>query len=70
VQRTVPFGLLCASLVVCWYTTQGQPALDVAAHRALSPWYRHKHAVSFADMLTAPTCSPRSSAPSSRPNID
>jgi hypothetical protein len=40
-------------LVVCWYATQGQPALDVAAHRARAPWYRHKHAVSFADMLTA-----------------
>jgi hypothetical protein len=53
VQRTVPFGLLCVSLVVCWYATHGQPALDVAAHRARAPWYRHKHAVSFADMLTA-----------------
>jgi hypothetical protein len=53
VQRTVPFGLLCVSLVICWYATHGQPALDVAAHRARAPWYRHKHAVSFADMLTA-----------------
>jgi len=53
VQRTVPFGLLCVSLVVCWYATHGQPTLDVAAHRARAPWYRHKHAVSFADMLTA-----------------
>jgi hypothetical protein len=53
VERTVPFGLLCVSLVVCWYAMHGQPAKDVAAHRARAPWYRHKHAVSFADMLTA-----------------
>jgi DDE superfamily endonuclease len=53
VERTVPFGLLCVSLVVCWYALCGQPTLDVAARRARAPWYRTKHAVSFADMLTA-----------------
>jgi hypothetical protein len=53
VERTVPFGLACVSLVVVWYARHGQPALDLAAHRARAPWYRHKHAVSFADMLTA-----------------
>jgi len=53
VERTVPFGLLCVSLVVCWYALCGQPTLDVAACRARAPWYRTKHAVSFADMLTA-----------------
>jgi hypothetical protein len=53
VQRTVPFGLLCISLVVCWYAQHGQPAADVAAHRAHAPWYRTKHTVSLADMLTA-----------------
>jgi len=25
----------------------------VVAHRARAPWYRHKHAVSFADMQAA-----------------
>ncbi len=53
VQRTVPFGLLCVSLVVCWYAQHGQPAADVAAHRAHAPWYRTKHTVSLADMLNA-----------------
>jgi hypothetical protein len=53
VERTVPFGLVCVRLVVCWYALCGQPALDVAARRARAPWYRTKHAVSFADMLTA-----------------
>jgi hypothetical protein len=53
VERTVPFGLVCMSLVVCWYAQHGQPAVDVAARRARAPWYRTKHAVSLADMLTA-----------------
>ena len=53
VQRTVPFGLACVSLVVCWYAQHGQPAADVAAHRARAPWYRTKHTVSLADMLNA-----------------
>jgi hypothetical protein len=53
VERTVPFGLVCVSVVVCWYALWGQPALDVATRRARAPWYRTKHAVSFADMLTA-----------------
>lgn len=53
VQRTVPFGLLCYSLLVVWYAQHGQPTADVAAHRARAPWYRTKHAVSTADMLTA-----------------
>jgi hypothetical protein len=53
VERTVPFGLVCVSLVVCWYTLHGQPAADVAARRAMGPWYRAKHAVSFADMHLA-----------------
>jgi len=53
VQRTVPFGLLCLSLAVVWYAAHGQPAADVAAHRAHAPWYRTKHAVSLADMLAA-----------------
>jgi len=53
VQRTVPFGLVCVSLVVVWYVLHGQPAVDLAARRAAAPWYRHKHAVSFADMHAA-----------------
>jgi hypothetical protein len=53
VERTVPFGLVCVSLVVVWYALHGQPALDVAARRALAPWYTAKRAPSFADMHAA-----------------
>jgi hypothetical protein len=53
VERTVPFGLLCLSLTVVWYALHGQPATDVAARRALAPWYQAKQTVSFADMLSA-----------------
>ncbi|HZC99047.1 MAG TPA: transposase [Actinomycetes bacterium] len=53
VQRLVPFGLVCLSLVICWYARHGQPAHDLAAHRARAPWYRTKRTVSVADMLAA-----------------
>jgi hypothetical protein len=53
VERLVPFGLVCLSVAICWYARHGQPARDLAAHRARAPWYRHKHAVSVADMLAA-----------------
>jgi hypothetical protein len=53
VERLVPFGLCCLSLAIVWYARHGQPAHDLAAHRARAPWYRHKHTVSVADMLAA-----------------
>jgi hypothetical protein len=53
VQRTVPFGLCCHSLLMVWYTLHGHPAGDVATRRALAPWYRHKHTPSTLDMLVA-----------------
>jgi hypothetical protein len=53
VERLVPFGLCCLSLAICWYARHGQPAHDLAAHRARAPWYRHKRTVSVADMLAA-----------------
>jgi DDE superfamily endonuclease len=53
VQRLVPFGLCCLSLAICWYAQHGQPAQDLAAHRARAPWYRTKRTVSVADMLAA-----------------
>jgi hypothetical protein len=40
VERTVPFGLACLSLVIVWYALHGQPTLDVAARRTRAPWYR------------------------------
>jgi hypothetical protein len=51
VERLVPFGLVCYSLTIVWYARHGQPAHDLAAHRARAPWYRTKHTVSVADML-------------------
>ncbi len=53
VERTVPFGMVCLSLVIVWYALHGQPTLDVAARRTRAPWYRTKQAPSLADMLTA-----------------
>jgi hypothetical protein len=63
VERTVPFGLVCLSLTVVWYALHGQPAADVAARRALAPWYKAKHAPRLL------TCSPRYGVCSSPPNI-
>jgi hypothetical protein len=51
VERTVPFGLVCYSLAIVWYAQHGQPAHDLAARRALAPWYQTKTAPSVADML-------------------
>jgi hypothetical protein len=53
VERLVPFGLVCLSLAILWYARHGQPAQDLAAHRARAPWYRTKRTVSVADMLAA-----------------
>ncbi len=53
VERLVPFGLCCYSLAIVWYARHGQPAQDLAAHRARAPWYRTKRAVSVADLLAA-----------------
>ncbi len=52
-ERLVPFGLVCYSLAIVWYARHGQPATDLAAHRARAPWYRTKRTVSVADMLAA-----------------
>jgi DDE superfamily endonuclease len=53
VNRLVPFGLCCMSLAIVWYARHGQPAHDLATHRARAPWYRTKRTVSVADMLAA-----------------
>jgi DDE superfamily endonuclease len=52
VERTVPFGLVCYSLAIVWYTRHGHAPTDVAARRAQAPWYKTKHAPSAADVLT------------------
>ena len=51
VERTVPFGLVCLTLAVCWYATAGHQPEDVTEHRARRPWYRTKSTPSTADML-------------------
>jgi hypothetical protein len=53
VERTVPFGLICQSLAICWYALHGQADLDVKRRRWLSPWYPHKRSPSLQDMLAS-----------------
>jgi DDE superfamily endonuclease len=53
VERVVPFGLVCSSLAIVWYALHGNPAADLARHRARAPWYRTKQTVSTADMLAS-----------------
>jgi hypothetical protein len=53
VERTVPFGLFCYSLLILWYTRHGQPTTDTAHRRAAAPWYRSKTEPSTLDMLTS-----------------
>jgi DDE superfamily endonuclease len=52
VERTVPFGLFCHSLLIIWYTLHGQPSTDTAHRRATAPWYQTKTQPSTQDMLT------------------
>jgi hypothetical protein len=51
VERTVPFGLVCYSLAIVWYTQHGHHPADLAARRARAPWYQTKATPSVADML-------------------
>ena len=49
VERTAPFVAYLFTLIVLWYTESARgSALDLVPYR---PWYRHKVAPSFADML-------------------
>ncbi|MEY9934480.1 hypothetical protein ABH926_009148 [Catenulispora sp. GP43] len=50
VERTVPFGMICLSLVTVWYATAGHTPNVAAERRARSPWYRTKTEPSFEDM--------------------
>jgi hypothetical protein len=50
VERTVPFGLTCLSLVTVWYASAGHTPADVAAHRSRARWYTTKTEPSYADM--------------------
>jgi hypothetical protein len=50
VERTVPFGLLCLSLITLWYSAAGHAPADVAERRQRSRWYTTKTEPSFEDM--------------------
>jgi DDE superfamily endonuclease len=51
VERTVPFGLFCQTLLVLWYATAGHHPGDAAGHRERAPWHAGKATSSTADML-------------------
>jgi hypothetical protein len=51
VERTVPFGFLVQSLLICWYARYAYDPADVARRRMLCPWYTTKTEPSTADML-------------------
>jgi hypothetical protein len=50
VERTVPFGLICFSMVTVWYALHGHAPDDVAGHRARARWYTTKTEPSYDDM--------------------
>jgi hypothetical protein len=51
VERTVPFGLFCYSILIVWYTLHGHDHTDTAQRRASAPWYTSKTEPSTLDML-------------------
>jgi hypothetical protein len=52
VERTVPFGLFCHSILILWYALHGHHLTDTAQRRAAAPWYRSQAEPSTLDMLT------------------
>jgi hypothetical protein len=52
VERTVPFGLFCYSILTIWYALHGHHHTDPAQRRAAAPWYTTKTEPSTLDMLT------------------
>lgn len=53
VERTVPFGFLCQTIIVAWYALYGDAAADVAERRLAAPWHLQKRDPSMLDMLAA-----------------
>ncbi len=51
VERTVPFGLFCHSILIVWYALHGHENTDTASRRSAAPWYRTKTEPSTWDML-------------------
>ena len=50
VERTVPFGLICFSMVTAWYALHGHTPDDVTGHRIRARWYTTKTEPSYDDM--------------------
>jgi len=50
VERTVPFGLICFSVVTVWYALHGHAPEDVTGHRVRARWYTTKTEPSYDDM--------------------
>src|SRR5205085_1302201 len=50
VERTVPFGLICFSVVTIWYALHGHAPDDVSSRRARARWYTTKTEPSYDDM--------------------
>jgi len=53
INHTLTLGFTAYVLVVLWYLEHGNIQADVARVRREAPWYRHKQAPSFNDMLAA-----------------
>jgi len=51
VERTIPFALVCFSLVTVWYTLSGHSPQDTAEHRSRARWYTTKTEPSYDDMV-------------------
>jgi hypothetical protein len=51
VERTVPFGLFCHSILIIWYALHGHAQHDTAHRRASAPWYQAKTEPSTLDTL-------------------
>jgi hypothetical protein len=51
VQRTVPFGLFCHSILIVWYALHGHNQQDATQRRTSAPWYKTKTEPSTLDML-------------------
>jgi hypothetical protein len=52
VERTVPFALLCHTLIIIWYARHGHDPADISQRRHDQPWYPAKTEPAFEDMLT------------------
>jgi hypothetical protein len=51
VERTVPFGLICFSVVPVWYALHGHAPEDVINRRTRARWYTTKTEPSYDDMI-------------------